>query len=241
MTTPPRIDLLEERLAELGIRPPGPFANPALLTEALTHRSYATERGGAFNERLEMLGDAIIDYLVADLLFDLMPDVGEGGLTRARAALVDAEGLARRARELGLGQMLALGRGALASGEGDRDSVLAGAFEAMCAALVRSEGLALVQVLVATLFRDDARSVSSVAETRDRKTVLQERTQALLRTNPEYRVVSTSGPQHAPTFEVEVLVQGRVLGNGKGSSKKIAEQAAAHAALDVLARPGEAE
>lgn len=232
MTAAPGLQPLIDQLAQLGVRPGVPFRRPELLALALTHRSAHNPAGSPHNERLEMLGDAVLGYLVADLLFDLCPEADEGLLTRVRAALVDEEALAARARRLGLGDLLVLGRGEEQTGGRERSSILANAFEAMVAALVRSEGLDVAARLVSALFEEDARHrVEEGAPTYDPKTLLQQTTQAAKQGQPTYRLLATHGPDHDRRFVVEVLVGDAVVGRGHGRTKKQAEQQAAADAL----------
>ncbi len=224
---------LQRALAQLGLRDDQPFGNPAVVGEALTHSSYASEKGVRHNERLEMLGDAVVGFLVTDLLFELLPDAPEGVLTRVRASLVDEASLARQARRLGLGLALALGHGEELTGGRERDSLLADAFEAMLAALYRSDGLEAARRLVRGLFASEVRTRAESGLPRtDYKTALQERAQAELKVVPCYRVVATTGPDHERQFMVEVELGERAAGRGEGRSKKLAEQQAAKAALE---------
>lgn len=219
-------------LEEQGVRPGAPFASPDVIEEALTHSSFAAERATRHNERLEMLGDAVLGFVVADLLFKLFPDAPEGALTRLRASLVHEESLARRARTLDLGGCLRLGRGEAMSGGRERDSLLADAFEALVAALYLSEGLDTVRRLVGHLFREDAVSLgANGSQSDDHKTALQERCQGRWRLQPHYRIVAAEGPDHERVFVAEVLLEKHVVGRGEGRSKKAAEQRAAHSAL----------
>lgn len=228
---PDRLRGLSKVLASLEVRPDAPFARPELVTQALTHSSFASEQGTTHNERLEMLGDAVVGFLVAELLFESLDEAREGVLTRARATLVDERGLAERARLLRLPEWLALGKGARLTGENQRPSVLAGAFEAVVAALYLSEGLDVARALVTTLFAKEARDLSSRPAPRDHKTLLQERTQAIWHVLPTYRIVSEEGPDHARTFVAEVSIDGKVAGRGTGPTKKAAQQEAARLAL----------
>jgi ribonuclease-3 len=224
---------LSSRLAELKIRELALFRAPEVVEQALTHSSHAAERGSLHNERLEMLGDAVLGFLVAELLFDLFPDAPEGVLTRLRASLVDEESLAGQARLLGLGDLLALGRGEEQTGGRDRSSTLADSFEAIVAALYRSEGLPMVTALVSQLFREAAlQRRSDSPQPTDFKTMLQERSQGECRLQPCYRIARTSGPDHDRSFVAEVLLSTLVAGQGEGRSKKLAEQQAARAALE---------
>lgn len=231
---PARLGGLSAALAALGVRADAPFARPELVTQALTHSSYASERNTTHNERLEMLGDAVVGFLVAELLFESLDEAREGVLTRARATLVDERGLAQRARSLRLPEWLALGKGAVLTGENQRPSVLAGAFEAVVAALYLSEGLDVARALVTKLFAQEARELASRPAPRDHKTLLQERTQALWHVLPTYRIVSEEGPDHDRTFVAEVTIDGRVAGRGTGATKKAAQQEAARLALASL-------
>lgn len=223
---------LSERLAELGIRDAGPFQHPEMVARALTHSSFVAEQGGGSNERLEMLGDAALGFAVAEMLFDQFPEAQEGALTRLRASLVDEETLAKKARWLGLGPLLAMGRGEEKSGGRDRDSALADAFEAVVAALYRSEGQPFLVVLIDKLFRDDAIARHARGpQPDDFKTLLQERSQATWKVQPRYRIADAQGPDHDRVFKAEVWI-GEVLGGtGEGRSKKSAQQQAASAAL----------
>lgn len=226
---------LARRLELLGLRDPAPFARPELVAEALTHSSLATEKGLRHNERLEMLGDSVLGFLVAELLFDLLPQAPEGVLTRMRASLVDEPSLAGRARQLELGAVVALGRGEEMSGGRDRDSLLADAFEAVLAAVYRSEGLEAARRLVRGLFEEDARRRAAEGpQATDFKTALQVRAQAAGLT-PRYRITSAHGPDHDRQFRAEVLLGALVAGQGGGRTKKLAEQQAAKEALEAWA------
>ena len=198
--------------------------------EALTHPSYANEANVPDNQRLEFLGDSVLGLCVSELLAEAHPDADEGVLTRMRSALVNAEALARWGREERIGACLTLGRGAQAGLEREQTNVLADAVEALVAAIFASHGLdgarALVRVVVAEPMAEAER-----LGMRDPKSALQERVQAAGGAAPSYRVVSSRGPQHAQVFEVEVLVDGEVCGRGEGRSKRLAERAAANAAL----------
>lgn len=230
-----RLEQLAAQLAALGVREPVPFRRPDWILEALTHSSYAAEHGAIHNERLEMLGDAVVGLLVADLLFDLYPTAGEGKLTRHRAALVDEAALAERGRRLGLAPLLRLGRGEEASGGRERPALLADAFEALVAALYRTEEPVVLRRLVDALFRADAVNLASSApQPLDHKTALQEKAQATWKVQPGYRVVEASGPAHDRTFVSEAVLFGIPLGRGTGRTKKAAEQQAAREALAVF-------
>lgn len=205
------------------------FDNRALLTTALTHRSYANEHrqtGCKDNEKLEFLGDAVLDLTVGHMLMERYPSLREGQLSVTRSQVVSEHGLSELARAMNLGDWLYLGKGELRSGGRFKASILADALEAVIAAVYLDGGFIAAWQLVARLFED---SLESVEETGfyDFKTRLQELAQSRLKATPEYRVVATSGPDHAKQFEVAVEIDGREWGRGQGASKKRAEQYAA--------------
>lgn len=198
--------------------------------EALTHPSFANESSAADNQRLEFLGDAVLGLCVSELLTRTHRDADEGTLTRMRRALVNAEALARWAREVGVGDALALGKGARAGSEREQTNVLADAVEALVACVYEARGLDGARRLVEQVVREAMREAPSLGS-RDPKSLLQERVQAQKLPAPVYRVRNVRGPQHDPTFEVEAMVEETVLGVGEGRSKRLAERAAALAAL----------
>jgi ribonuclease-3 len=211
------------------------FARPEWLVEALTHRSYAYEfaaPGVSSNERLEFLGDAVLGFLSADLLFALAPGASEGELTTARAALVRASTLAALARRIELGRHLRLGRGEEATGGRERDRLLASALEAVLGALYLEGGLDAVRAFLEPLQRAEAERVLRSRQLQDDKSLLQQLAQARLGVTPSYRVAMAEGPSHARTFTVEVLVGDRVVASGVGPNKRQAEQMAAQRALE---------
>jgi len=231
--TQPSIDeeraLLRQKLA--AIVGPGDVLR---LDEAMTHPSYANEVGGTpDNQRLEFLGDAALGLCVSELLATAHPDADEGVLTRMRSGLVNAEALARWGRATRIGACLSLGRGAQSGTERDQTNVVADAVEALVAAVFTSHGLegarALVRVVVAEPMAEAER-----LGMRDPKSALQEKVQAAGSPAPRYRVVAARGPQHDQVFEIEVVVDEAVLGKGEGRSKRLAERAAAIAALASL-------
>ena len=206
------------------------FRDPALRERALSHRSV----GAANNERLEFLGDGLVNLLVAELLYEQFPKADEGELTRRRAHLVSEPALAALARELELGDQLRLGPGELKSGGHRRDSILADAFEAMIAAVYLDGGWQGCRDLVRSLFAERVASVGANVG-KDAKTRLQELLQAQGRALPAYTLSGTSGADHAKTFEVECEIASmQVRAVGRGSSRRSAEQAAAQAALERL-------
>jgi len=211
------------------------FEDATLLRAALTHRSYSHEAGetaAANYERLEFLGDALLGFVVADWLYRDDGAVGEGVLSRRRQAVVRRATLARAANGLGLGEALLLGRGEETTGGRDKASVLADAFESVLGAVYLDGGVRAARAFVRRHLGPELKKVRLAHESvDDHKTRLQETVQARLRRTPSYRIVSTSGPDHALEFEVEVLVDERKLGAGRGSNRKQAEQAAAREAL----------
>ncbi|HZP43735.1 MAG TPA: ribonuclease III [Candidatus Binatia bacterium] len=218
--------LLETRLGHR-------FVRLEHLTVALTHRSFSPEQ--ANNETLEFLGDAVLALAVADLLMERFPNAREGDLSKMRAALVNAEVLARKARELELGVHLRLGKGEEKSGGRDKESILAAAYEAVLGAVYLDGGYEAARRAVAAQFAVDVAAQLGAAS-RDYKTRLQEVTQRLFRETPVYTLVEESGPDHEKIFVSEIAIGGRSCGRGVGRSKKMAEQAAAMTALAALAR-----
>ena len=234
-----------ERVARLAERVRAPLADRATALAALTHKSWVNEHrgeGAEDNERLEFLGDAVIDLLVSEYLMAHFPLAREGDLSKLRAAVVDEPGLAGIGRALQLGELLRLGRGEELTGGRDKASVVADAMEAVIAAVFLDGGLAAVHRLIDPFLEEAyARAVDGSID-RDFKTQLQEQSQARYRSSPRYRVVAEVGPDHSKTFEIEVELGGEVLGRGTGRSKKDAEQGAARLAVEALAtRPVEAE
>ena len=213
------------------------FRDPALLSEALNHSSYANEHRSAHlnsNERLEFLGDSVLGFVTAEFLFVQHPDLPEGDLTRIRAALVCEQSLYEVAQKLGLGKYLKLGRGEEAGGGRERTSILADATEAVFAAVYLDGGIGAASALIHRVLLDAEREEVVEERRRDYKTALQELVQRQADQVLTYRMVGEQGPDHAKTFSAEVLLNGAPLGTGTGHSKKEAEQAAAKAALETL-------
>jgi len=216
------------------------FRDRNLLVAALTHSSFCNESRDPVedNERLEFLGDAIVSTAIAAAAFEAFPASREGDLTRLKAALVSEPSLAERARELGLGELLRVGRGA---GHGDRvgglPRVLADAFEALVGAVYLDAGFEVARALVLAQLGPALAAWKPDGRPRDAKSRLQEACLASSHATPRYRVLSAAGPSHEPCFEVEVnLPDGRTF-PGVGRSKKDAEQVAAAAALTALEDP----
>ncbi len=212
------------------------FSDPRLLQEALTHRSRANEVSCRLpdNQRLEFLGDSILGFLVGRELFLHYPDWNEGELSRHRSALVDEGNLARLARELDLGSYLILGRGEEKSGGREKKSLLADAYEALIAAVYLDGGMQQVQRLVKRQFGHLLAGDTPATLTRDYKTALQELTQSRHAVMPRYELLDAAGPDHDRSYRVAVYVKDTLAGEGSGTSKKAAQQAAARAALEKL-------
>jgi ribonuclease-3 len=213
------------------------FRDPALLERALTHRSFSEESAQEcrHNERLEFLGDAVLELAVTQLLFRELSQASEGDLSRIRASLVRTESLARVGAAWDLGPLLRLGRGEEGSGGRGKDSLLANAVEALLGALYLDGGLAPCLALIEGTFGEAVRNIQDPAEFgRDPKSRLQEETMRRFRLLPRYKVVDTSGPAHARSFRVCCQVGEQIETTGVGPSKRAAERAAARAALEEL-------
>ncbi len=209
------------------------FAQPALLAEALTHPSLAceTKRSQPDNQRLEYLGDAVIQLVLTDELFRRFPEVGEGPLTKLRSRLVSREALCFFANRIGLGEHLLLGKGELASGGRRRPSNLSDAFEALAGAVYLDGGFEAARDFLFRNFGSLIDDTLSQPEEMNPKGELQERLQAIAPASPTYRIIGQDGPDHLKSFVAEVRWEGITLGQGSGSSKKEAEISAAAEAL----------
>lgn len=212
------------------------FRDPALLRLALTHPSVAHEQGAALqhNQRLEFLGDAVLQLALTRALYERFPDFGEGPLTKARAKLVNRRSLAEKGRALKLGQYLILSHGEETHGGRERPSALADAFEAVLGAIFVDGGFTAAEEFVDRQFRDAFGTLTVIPILENPKGELQELLQANSSTAPVYSVISMSGPDHDREFECTVHHDGKELARGRGKSKKDAESAAAAAALAVL-------
>ncbi|MBL9215206.1 MAG: ribonuclease III [Opitutaceae bacterium] len=231
----PAHDAVARLQQSLGYR----FANPALLQEALTHGSYLQEcpDAGPHNQRLEFLGDAVLHFILTAALFREYPTEREGILSRRRAALSKGEFLTRMARDLGLDAGLRLNKGEEDTGGRTRASTLEDAFEALVGALYLDSDLPTVERLVLGWYGSLPERLAQFEEAENPKGRLQERVQPVHGNNAlRYDVIGTSGPRHARTFEVAVYLNGESIGTGSGTSKKVAEEAAAREALERLAR-----
>ncbi len=223
----PRAGDAEALAAKLDIT----FHRPDLLRQALTHKSAEQELHLPSNERLEFLGDSVLDLVVAQYLYRGHPELAEGDLTKLKAVAVSEPALAAVAREIGLGRYLLLAKGEEQTGGRDRNSILADAMEALFAAVYLDRGLRITRGLILRLLGGQLEVIERREHEPDYKTLLQEKIQEIHRTPPTYRVVSQTGPDHDRTFVAEVRIGRKVLGSGRGKSKKQAEQAAARQAL----------
>ena len=225
----------ERELGDLARRLGHTFRNLALLDQALRHSSYACENpgDGSSNEQMEFLGDAVLSLTVSSLLLSRFPGSSEGELSRGRAALVNARQLAARARDLGLGAHLRLGRGEEGQGGREKPSLLANALEAVLAAAFLDGGLRAAAKLTRRWFGPLVVPPGALRG-EDFKTALQEFAQARRQPPPAYHLVGESGPGHDRQFIVEVRQGERALARGEGRTKKAAAQAAARRALEVL-------
>jgi ribonuclease III len=213
------------------------FDRPSLLEQALVHSSYINENPAytsGHNERLEFFGDAVLDFIVADKLFQDFPDLSEGEMTKLRAALVRRETLARVARTIRLGEYLYMGKGEESSGGRNKTPNLAGALEAVIAAVYLDRGITATEDMVTRLLLEEWNKQTRQGTSIDYKSKLQELVQSRFQVTPAYRLVSETGPGHDKRFTVEVMVNTEILGSGTGKNKKLAETEAARLALERL-------
>jgi ribonuclease-3 len=227
---PPDLDQLEKTI---GVE----FQDRALLEQALVHRSFLNEKPDfalCSNERLEYLGDALLDFIVGELLYRRYPEMDEGELTGLRAGIINGTGLARLARRMELGQYVYLSRGEDERGGRERLGLLSDVFEALVAAIYLDRGLETATHFVLRLVEPEVARIVEGGLERDHKSRLQEWTQKELGVTPSYRTVMEHGPDHAKEFTVEVVVGEEIYGRGRGPSKQAAEQRAAGEALKTL-------
>jgi ribonuclease-3 len=213
------------------------FRHPALLEQALVHSSYINENPAytfGHNERLEFLGDAVLDLIVADKLYREFPHLTEGEMTKLRAVLVRRDTLAHIARSIRIGDFLYMGKGEDSSGGRNKTPNLAGALEAVIAAVYLDLGINTAIKMVDGLLAEEWQKLTSRAADIDYKSKLQELTQSRYQSTPVYRLVSETGPDHSKIFKIEVVVNKKVLGTATGKTKKIAETEAARLALKQL-------
>lgn len=223
----------KEELAEFQKLLGYPFREIQLLNKALTHKSYVNEKKkeARNNERLEFLGDSVLDLIVSSYLVSHYDDLKEGTLSKIRASVVNESCLAGLARSVNLGRYLLLGKGEENSGGREKSSLLANAYEAVCGAIFRDSDFRTTSDVLLPALKSEIRVHAEKRAFRDYKSDLQELTQNKLYGIPTYRVARETGPDHEKQFEVVVLVKNKVHGKGAGRSKKEAEQAAAREAL----------
>jgi len=207
------------------------FSNEKLLLEALTHKSFKQPYN---NERLEFLGDAVLDVIVAEYLFHKFPKENEGVLSKIRASLVNEEGFTRLAKYIDLGQYLYISSAEENNDGRTKPSLLSNAFEALMGAIYLESGLKKVEKIVIKLLEENYPTIDLGSLFKDFKTTLQELTQALYGTTPNYRLVNSSGPDHKKEFEIAVEIDDKHYATAYGHSKKHAQQEAAKVALKIL-------
>lgn len=218
------------------------FIDQSLLLRALTHPSYLNEHptdGLEDNQRLEFLGDAVLDFVAGELLYHKFPEAPEGRMTRLRAALVRTETLAEFAKTCLVNDALLLGRGEEDSGGRERANNLCAAFEAIMGALYLDQGVDAVREAVTPLFEEALDQIIQFELDKDAKSKLQEWSQASLGITPSYQTVDSRGPDHAKEFTVAVIIGEQEYARGTGSSKQTAAQEAARTALEILEAAGE--
>jgi ribonuclease-3 len=221
-----------EMAARLNIK----IKNISLLTRALTHRSFINEHPEEIedNERLEFLGDAVLDFVVGEWLYHRFPEMPEGGLTQMRSALVQTPQLAEFARKMRIGNALRLGRGESKAGGRLRNSVLCDAFEAVIGAIYIDSGISGVKSLINTVLESAAQEILLNHKNEDPKSNLQEWAQSFGYPPPVYQLINSMGPDHYKIFQIKVIVNNEDLGCGKGTSKQDAEKNAARIALKKI-------
>lgn len=234
LLTPQGLDHVVNFQSQLGYT----FQNPKLLIEAFTHKSVLNgqkERMLESNERLEFLGDAVLDLIMSDFLMKEYPQEAEGDLTKKRASLVNEFSLCEVAQSLDLEKYIQLGRSELEGELNKNQRILASCFEALVGALYLDGGFQVVKKIIEVLFTQKFEKLKAgVNEFEDFKTQLQEKLQKKYHQTPLYHMIGSSGPEHQKTFEVEVSLDGKVLAKANGRNKKIAEQNAAKIALEEM-------
>lgn len=218
------------------------FRNPELLAQAMVHRSWIVGRELEYwqtNERLEFLGDSILNMLVTEHLFKLFPKLPEGDLSKKKSAIVSGKALAETARIWGLGHYLRVGRGEAKGGGREKDSLLADAFESVIGAVYLDGGLDPCRKILEKVLLSRISDILTDSDFVNYKSLLLETLQANGRGMPEYRLIEEQGPEHLKIFHMQVFIQGILLGEGRGASKKRAEQDAAKEAMEKLESLGE--
>jgi len=207
------------------------FKDKELITEALTHKSYKKPYD---NERLEFLGDAVLDLIVGEYLYKKFSRSAEGNLSKIRASLVNETGFDKLARYLNIGDYILLSNAEENNGGREKSSLLSNAFEAIMGAIYLEAGLSVVDKIAISLIEANHKEISLDSLFSDYKTLLQEITQAQFGVTPEYEVVASRGPDHKKEFEVAVMIQDKEYARAIGKSKKIAQQESAKIAIDIL-------
>ena len=210
------------------------FHNKQLLKKALTHTSYAYEHNVESNEKLEFLGDSILEFISSEYLYFNFPKLKEGEMTKVRATVVCESSLCKVAKNLGFGKYLYLGRSEIASGGNDRPAILADSVEAVIAAMYMDGGLEPAKTFIIENLKNEIENASKNVGQKDYKTVLQEKLQIHGDVKIEYIIVKESGPDHDKLFEAEVRCNNKALAQGKGKTKKQAEMKAAEKALEII-------
>jgi len=213
------------------------FNNPQLLQQALTHSSYVNEIDyveAEDNEKLEFLGDALLGFVISDLLYRNYPHFREGDLAKLKSYVVSEPFLAELAKELALGECLLLGKGEKASGGREKSSLLANSFEALVAAIYLDGGVEKAREFICNRFNGKIQKLVEEHQILDHKSLLQEHTQMVFNCVPVYHLISKSGPDHDKTFEVQLSIHDKIYSIGRGKSKKEAEQMAAKQTLMKL-------
>ncbi|MCI8342055.1 MAG: ribonuclease III [Firmicutes bacterium] len=213
------------------------FRNENLLMLAFTHSSFANEHKLGrleYNERLEFLGDAALEFIISEYIYEKFPEMPEGELSKLRASVVCEGSLAKKAKELDFGKYLLLGKGEELTGGRERVSILADAFEAVIGAICMDSGIDIAKKYVLGIMSDTVEELKSSFRDADFKTKLQEIIQKNSKEPLVYKIVDENGPDHGKEFTAQVSHEGRAMGTGRGRSKKEAEQSAAKAALDKI-------
>jgi len=207
------------------------FKTDKLIIEALTHKSHKQPYD---NERLEFLGDAVLDLVVGEYLFNKFPKSDEGKLSKIRASLVNESGFDKLARSINLGDFIHLSNAEENNGGREKSSLLSNAFEAIMGAIYLESGLEKVQEIAIGLIEKNHEDISLDSLFKDYKTTLQELTQARFGLTPEYKVIASRGPDHKKEFEIAVVIEDKEYARAIGKSKKIAQQDAAQKAIEIL-------
>lgn len=218
------------------------FKQPDLIAEAFRHSSYTNELGNLDlrdNERFEFLGDAVLDLAIGHILMELLPDAKEGDLSKYRAIVVSEKGLSQVAKELGLGEYLLLGRGEELTYGREKPSILANTIEALIGALYLDAGFTVTKEIIHRLFSPLLGKIDLERAAEDYKSLVQEYTQQKYKIRPGYVHVRESGPAHNKTFRVALSLDGKIIAEGEGKTKKEAEQEAAREAFFCLTRERE--